>query len=287
VTARNSAGITTQNYAGTFMKITNAFVTPNSTISRYSRFDALGGGSTPAIDVSALPLATVDPLIGTFTNGVGNLTFSGGAVGAVFTRSQQVAPFNADIALTFSLTDADGIVVASIDGSAGVNPVSFGTATAGNGIGFAGGATAKQMRFGRLTLGNAFGSELLDLPIPIETQYYNSSGVYVTNVADSCTSISLNNVFLSSGTPIGGGAFVSGKGTLKISKPLSKVSIDLCVDLDGPTPTDPTCVASTPANKTWLQWKWSGSTFDKDPWARATFGVYKNADEFIYLRENF
>jgi MSHA biogenesis protein MshQ len=287
VTARNSAGITTQNYAGTFMKITNTFITPNSTIARYSRFDALGAGSTPTLDVSALPLATVDPAVGTFTNGVGNLSFSGGAVGAVFTRSLQVAPFSADIALTFSLADADGIVVANIDGSAGVNPVSFGTATAGNGIAFAGGATAKQMRFGRLKLGNAFGSELLDLPIPIETQYYNSGGVYVTNVNDNCTSIALGNLVLSSGTPTIGGAFVSGKGNLKITKPLSKVSINLCIDLDGPTPTDPSCVAPTPANMPWLQWKWSGATFDKDPSARATFGVFKNADEFIYLRENF
>jgi MSHA biogenesis protein MshQ len=80
---------------------------------------------------------------------------------------------------------------------------------------------------------------------------------------------------------------VSGKGNLKITKPLSKVSIDLCIDLDGPTPTDPSCVASTPANMPWLQWKWSGATFDKDPSARVTFGVFKNADEFIYLRENF
>ena len=287
VTARNSSGVTTQNYAGTFMMITNASITPNNTTARYSRFDALGGGSTPALDVSLLPSAAGDPAIGAFTNGVGDLTFSGGAVGAVFTRSLQVPPFDADIALTFSLIDADGIAVASIDGAAGVNPVSFGTATAGNGIGFAGGAAAKQMRFGRLKLGNAFGSELLDLPIPMETQYLNSSGVYVTNVDDSCTAIALSSVLLSSGAATGGGAFVSGKGNLKITKPLSKVSIDLCIDLDGSIQADPSCVASTPANDPWLQWKWSGSTFDKDPRARATFGVFKNADEFIYLRENF
>ena len=146
---------------------------------------------------------------------------------------------------------------------------------------------ATEARFGRLKLGNAFGSELLDLPIPMETQYLNSSGVYVTNVDDSCTAIVVNNVFLSSGTASVGGAFVAGKGNLKITKPLSKVSIDLCIDLDGPSPTDPSCVAATPANKPWLQWKWSGATFDKDPKARATFGVFKNADQFIYLRENF
>jgi MSHA biogenesis protein MshQ len=285
VTARNSTGTTTQNYAGTFAKITNADITPNSTAARYAHFDALGGGSTPALDVGSLPAAAVDPAIGTFTNGVGTLTFSGGATGAVFARGAQVVPFNADIALTFNLADADATVVAMIDGAAGVNPVRFGTATAGNGIVFTGGA--KELRFGRLTLGNAFGSELLDLPIPIETQYYNSSGVYVTNAADNCTAIALNNVFLGSGTATAGGAFVSGKGNLKITKPLSKVTIDLCVDLDGSTPTDNTCIATVPANKTWLQWKWSGATFDKDPKARATFGLFKNADEFIYLRENF
>ena len=270
-----------------FRAVTNASITPNNTSLRYSRFDALGGGTTPALDVSALPSAATDPAVGTFTNGAGALTFSGGALGAAFSRGLQVAPFDADIALSVTVADTDGIAVARIDGAAGVNPVTFGTATAGNGIGFGGGATPRQMRFGRLTLGNAFGSELLDLPIPMETQYYNSSGVYVTNVADSCTTIALNNVFLSSGTATIGGAFVSGKGTLKINKPLSKVSIDLCVDLDGASPTDPACVAPTPGNKSWLQWKWSGSTYDRDPKARATFGVFKNADEFIYLRENF
>ena len=284
VTARNSAGTTTRNYVGAFMKIANGSITPNSTTARYTRFDALGAGTTPALDVSALPLAAVDPAIGTFTDGVGALTFSGGATGAVFTRSQPVLPFNADIALSVSVADTDGVLVARIDGAAAVNPVSFGAATAGNGIGFAG--AANQQRFGRLALGNAFGSELLDLPIPIEAQYYNSSGVYVTNTGDNCTAIALNNVYLSSGAATTGGTFASGKGSLKLTKPLVKTTVDLCVDLDGAIPTDATCVA-TAGNKTYLQWKWSGSTYDKDPVARATFGVFKSADEFIYLRENY
>ena len=62
--------------------------------------------------------------------------------------------------------------------------------------------------------------------------------------------------------------------------------VPLCVDLDG-SASDGTCVATTSAAKPWLQWKWSGSAFDRDPRARATFGVFRNADEFIYLRENF
>lgn len=288
VTARNGTtngltNATTANYAGSYMKLTNANLTPNTQLLRYLRFDSLGGGTTPALDPANVPGAPgvgSDPTIGAFTNGVGTLTFLAGA-GLAFTRSTTTPnlPFNADIALALNIIDGDSVAFAG-------NPAAFGAATAGNGIAFSP-VTAKEMRFGRLTLGNAFGSELLDLPIPMETQYYNSSGVYVTNVDDSCTSIVLNNVFLSSGTPTGGGAFVSGKGNLKITKPLAKVSIDLCIDLDGSTPTDNSCIASVPANKNYLQWKWSGLAFDKDPKARATFGVFKNADEFIYFRENF
>src|SRR6185295_16093264 len=234
VTARNSSGSTTQNYAGTFMKITSASLTPNTVAARYAAFDALGGGTTPAVNTANVPGAPgvgSDPTIGTFTNGVGTLTFSAGT-GLKFTRSTTTPnlPFNADIALSFNLIDTDNVAVARIDGVAAVNPVSFGAATAGNGIAFSP-AAANQMRFGRLKLSNAFGSELLDLPIPIETQYYNSSGVYVTNTADNCTAIALNSTFLSSGTATVGGSFVSGRGSLKINKPLSKVTIDLCVDL--------------------------------------------------------
>jgi MSHA biogenesis protein MshQ len=229
-------------------------------------------------NVPGAPGVGSDPTIGTFTNGVGTLTFSAGA-GLTFTRTTPNLPFNADIALAVNVIDGDGVFYAG-------NPAAFGAATAGNGIAFFP-VTAKQMRFGRLTLGNAFGSELLDLAIPIETQYYNSSGVYVTNVDDSCTSIVVNNVVLSSGAATAGGVFVAGKGNLNITKPLSKVSINLCVDLDGVTQTDNSCVASVPANQNYLQWKWSGAAFNKDPKALATFGVFKNADEFIYLRENF
>lgn len=147
---------------------------------------------------------------------------------------------------------------------------------------------ATEARFGRLRLQNAFGSELLDLPVPLEAQYL-SGGIYLTNTDDNCTSISAGNLVLSSGVATLGGAFVAGRGNLKITKPGTKVSIDVCADLDvsAGTQNDLSCLAGVPANKTYLQWKWSGSGFRKDPEARAMFGVFKNADEFIYLRENF
>jgi hypothetical protein len=37
-----------------------------------------------------------------------------------------------------------------------------------------------------------------------------------------------------------------------------------------------------------LQGLWyPGISYNNDPGARATFGVYKGANEFIYLRENY
>jgi hypothetical protein len=279
VTARNGlnnglTNATTTNYAGAYVKVTNASLTGKS-------YTAASGGAPIATGVTA-----PDPAIrfngdGTLVPpppaaGFVTLTFNSGT-GLFFSRNTPIAPFDADISLAINVVDTDNVQLLG-------NPARFSAATAGNGIAFSG---AKEMRFGRLTLGNAFGSERLDLPIPIETQYYTTGGVYVTNVADSCTSISLSNVSLSSGTATGGGGFASGKGNLKITKPLAKASMDVCVDLDGGTPTDPLCVASTPANKSWLQWKWSGANYDRDPKAMATFGVYKSADEFIYLRENF
>jgi hypothetical protein len=184
---------------------------------------------------------------------------------------------NVDFAALLTQLNVNGTFTAEADGQ-----IATTSNTPFSSIAFDSG---NEFRCGRLTLENAFGSERIDLSIPIETQYYNSRGTYVTNVADNCMAIALNNVYLSSGTASGGATFTAGKGNLKIIKPLSKVSIDLCMDLDGATPTDSSYVVSTLANMPWLQWKWSGATFDNDPKARATFGVFKNADELVYLRE--
>ena len=48
-------------------------------------------------------------------------------------------------------------------------------------------------------------------------------------------------------------------------------------------PTSPTASADLPH----LQGNWTGATFNQDPSARVTFGVYRGADEVIDMRENF
>jgi len=302
VTAQNFTNGTTTLYNGAWMRITNTSLSPaayDTQGERYSRFDALGGGTTPALDTSLLPATTADPTIA-ITNGVGTLTFGQGG-GLSFTRLTPVAPFSADVSLAINVIDADNVAYESPPGTS-ANPARFAAATAGNGIAFSGG---KPMRFGRLALGNALGSEVLNLPIPITTQYWNGTS-FVTNTLDSCTTINANRIVLSnyqgaltsgnlpSGNISISGAFSAGVGNLKLTKPSSAVngSVDLCVDLDTGAGGDTTCQA-TPAGNTYLQGAWAGTTYTFDPRARAAFGFSKGSysgggrDPFVYQRENY
>ena len=302
VTARNGtnnglANAPTTNYAGAYMKITNASLTPGTQSGRYSAFDALGGGATPALDTAGLPAPTADPAVGAFAAGVGTLTFGAGT-GLTFTRSTTTpsAPFNADIALAVNVIDADGVA------SAG-NPAAFGSATAGGGIAFSGGSGGKSMRYGRLRLQNASGSQLISMPIPISAQYWNGSG-FITNTLDNCTVIAAGNIAIGNpqngltaamvSPPVVGGAFSAGIGSLRLPAPGAggRGSVDVSVNLTTGTAgasctTSPAMPPSTGSGLTWLQGAWCGGAYVKDPTARATFGVFRNTDRFIYQRENY
>jgi MSHA biogenesis protein MshQ len=146
---------------------------------------------------------------------------------------------------------------------------------------------------------NAYGSELLNLPIPLEAQYWNGSA-FIRNDGDSCTSLLPANIGLANFTSnLAAGetsaaavAFNAGVGNLTLSAPGdgNGGSVDLVINL-GTTAIEAPCSALTPdpvttgANAGHLQGKWCGANYDKDPTARATFGIRKTP--LIYLRENF
>lgn len=159
-----------------------------------------------------------------------------------------------------------------------------------------------KIRFGRLKLSNAHGSELLNLPVPMEVQFWNG-GTFVTNGDDSCTQIGAANVGLANYTKnlaagetlvSTGTAFNAGVGSLVLSKPgaTNNGSVDLVINL-GDTATETPCTTLSPdpvtggANLGYLRGLWCGAVYDRDPTARATFGVFKGNNEFIYLRENY
>jgi len=298
VTARNSAALgnaITKNYTGAWQKITNATLTyPGGTNRGYR---SLAG----TLDVTGVP--GTDPAIaagGAGSEGTVTLAFSSGT-GLFFQRGVPVSPFDAELSLAINVIDADSIVFAA-------NPAKFGNEVAGGGIMFSdlNPATTndKSVRFGRLQLANASGSQLLPLAMPMETQYWNGTA-FITNTADDCTTVASANVGLGNFTGItsadtspsvAGGPFSAGRKTLTLSAPGAgkSGSVDVVVNLNTPAGAINSCVtfgppAPTPsgANLAHLRGKWCGASYDRDSTARARFGVFKGAEEVIFIRENF
>jgi MSHA biogenesis protein MshQ len=309
ITARNgtSNGLTnatTVNYAGSYMKFANdntslAQAAYDTQAERYARFDALGGGNTPALDLAGLPATSADPAIGTFTNGVGTFTFSGGG-GLAFVRNATTpsAAFDADIALALNVVDADGVAFAG-------NPAAFGAASAGNGILFsdadAGTTNDAEVRYGRLRIGGASGSQQLPLRLPVEAQYWNGA-VFATNTLDSCTALSAANVGLGNyvGALTAGDTAASivnsplqdGRSAISLSAPGSgnQGSVDVTLNLGDGGNAD-ACDAFAPAaaagNLDHLRGRWCDppGSYSKDPAVRARFGIQRSSDQAIYRRE--
>lgn len=209
--------------------------------------------------------------------------YSLASTNAVFSRPVTATPdatWGAFDLLEIGITAADADV-ATIPRVAGadMNP-----AAAGCGAGCtykkitAAGGT--KMRYGRVRLNNAHGSELLALPVPLKAQHYSGLG-FVTNTADSCTAftlatdLSLGNyqAYLASGdtTPSPASFTLSGGASvISLSAPGAGNSGSVDLTLNVPA---------------WLEYNWTGAV--GDPISRATFGAYRKSDQFIFQRENY
>ena len=142
------------------------------------------------------------------------------------------------------------------------------------------------VRFGRLLLQNAYGPETVGLQIPLQVQHWNGTA-FVLNAADSCTTLAGTDIVLSGYTlNLGAGetsvvepaiSFTAGSGKLTLSPPGA--------GNNGTVLLTPGLAA---AARAYLQGRWTGATWDEDPSARATFGLYGSVPKnFIFFRENF
>jgi MSHA biogenesis protein MshQ len=148
---------------------------------------------------------------------------------------------------------------------------------------------AAALRYGRLRLDNAHGSEVLTLPMLMHAEYWTGSA-FSWNVADSCTpftpaALALSNDIESGVNPIKvkdsvtttatitnnptSSALSSGDGNLQFSAPGS--GGDGWVDVQLTVPP-------------YLQFDWHGAG-DVNPTSRATFGIYQGNEHIIYIRE--
>jgi hypothetical protein len=173
-----------------------------------------------------------------------------------------------------------------------------------------------ELRFGRLRLQNAVGSEKLPLPVPMETQYWNGAG-FVANAQDSCTRLARSTVVLGAYTgaldPAGGNCktalqqdpvtFANGVGTITLAAPAMGGSVLLTPNL-GAVASGSYCDnatsgedVATAAARSYLLGRWNdaadpdsnpNTAYDDNPSARAAFGLYgAQPNNFIYFRENY
>ena len=287
--ARNTQGATTQNYNGAYAKLG---------IGTFANFNF--GAKSGTTNLIARVDSGVNP-VGSWSNGVAGITATTGIRRA--TPDNPDGPYSA-VQFGIAPVDSDSVAMGAFDFDADGNSVNE---RANLGV-------TTEVRFGRMRLNNAYGSTLLDLPLPLGIESYTIAGVFTTNTADSCTALlgsDLRFGFLASTpnlvaceTAISPGSsiyFVSGKASstapptltpARLIKPGSSNdgSVDIAINLNGIAGNRCTVVgaaggAATNANKPWLQGNWGTTTYDSDPIGRATFGLFKSADEFIYLRE--
>ncbi len=273
--ARALSGEVTENYTGAFFKVDNASL-PDPVYT-----------ATPAmLDTSGLPPGSSDPAVVDLGLGVGTLTFSGGT-GLSFTRGAEEPPFVADVRLSIDLIDSDAA-------SALPNPVIFGDP---GGIVFDNGA---MMRYGRARVLNAYGSELVDLALPLRTEYFIDAATgFVTHADDACSdgvTLALGaftenlapgeTCVHDSGSPgaSGEGCAAPGPPALTFREP--PLGGDFNLNLRAPGAGNDGSTTATADVPAWLEYDWNVALPGfEDPSGTAVFGIYSGADRRIYLRE--
>jgi MSHA biogenesis protein MshQ len=279
-TAVAASGTVTTNYAGPLFKLANATLPARSYAS-----------TAGPLDTSGLPSPAVDPAIASSGGGVATLTFASGS-GLRFVKGAPQAPFAAQIELAIDVLDSDG--VAAVGAGPLGNPVTFGTT---GGIPFTAG---QEIRYGRVRVGTAVGSELVNLPVPMRAEYYaNAAAGFVANGADTCTTnVSLafpafteslaagETCVLDSGAP---GA--SGLGCAAVAAPPLRYGEppaggDFNLRLAAPGAGNQGSVLIRATVPTWLLFDWNaGAAGDEEPTGQATFGIYGGERRQIYTRE--
>lgn len=269
IEARNAANAVTQNYTPPYAPGTVSF-----------------GAENADNGTDLLPRLTFSN-VGSWNAGIYRLTSADGT----FTRPTAAVadgtwgPFESlDIGLT--VNDSDVTTLPQVS-SADMNPnVAGGSAFTYKKLT----GSPMHMRLGRLSLQNAYGSELLDLPMPLTAQYWDGSS-WVLNAADSSSNCTVLNI-----PTIGNGlalnlANAGLTAAATWNSPLASGNAGLSLSAPGATHTG--YVDVTIDSPDWLDFNWDGldqggdgDLFDDKPTARATFGIYNTGNtNFIYIRE--
>ncbi|TDM09477.1 MAG: hypothetical protein C4K60_09495 [Ideonella sp. MAG2] len=253
-TAKNAVGEVTQNYAGSVARSVNLTDASANTTGSLS-------GSIPASAFSA---------------GVATLS-AGAATAPVFSFSNKLT---APQTISLRATDTDGVSSSGYDAS-------------------------QTLRSGRLQMSNAFGGDKTSLQIPVQLHYWSGKS-WVLNSEDTCTviptasvvraqALNTNNTAATWTNTISSVSLSGGTGVITVGapSPSGTGTVDLAINL-GASSTDLSCLSnhpsSTGAGLPWLRSRQGScaSSFDRDPSARATFGIYTpETKRMVHVRELF
>lgn len=160
------------------------------------------------------------------------------------------------------------------------------------------------LRYGRAQLINAYGSEVLPLPLTLKLQYWSGASGWQINAADTCTVIGASNFAFDFPAKPGNNLSVCKTAmTVSGSAPNYKVSLSapgtgndgwttVALNLAPPTPSGTQCITAgtvggtpTTVNAPWLQYHWISKVME-NPQAQATFGKYRSGP-VIFRRETY
>jgi predicted RNA-binding Zn-ribbon protein involved in translation (DUF1610 family)/acetyltransferase-like isoleucine patch superfamily enzyme len=145
---------------------------------------------------------------------------------------------------------------------------------------------ASNFYYGRLRMLNAYGSELLALPMSLTTEYWTTAG-WVKNALDGCTAVPVPTS--TSGLAFGAGNLSAGETVASIqgitTGNATLIAGDAGFKLSKPGTGNTGFVTITMATPDWLKFPWVTTGVDVNASARATFGIFKSP--LIYRRENY
>ncbi|MHB8728388.1 MAG: DUF6701 domain-containing protein [Sulfuricaulis sp.] len=158
-----------------------------------------------------------------------------------------------------------------------------------------------EIRSGRIHLLNAYGSELVDLPMPMKVEYYTSpTNGWITNGNDTCSSVTLK-AFSYQTLPAGttcvqdtGNPGVSGQGCTALGPAAERYlslpssgGYNLYLQKPGAGNLGSVDISANLSALSWLRYDWNGTGTQIDPTGKATFGLYRGSPNSIYLREQY
>ena len=166
------------------------------------------------------------------------------------------------------------------------------------------------LRSGRVRIYITYGSKLVDLPVPMQVEYYTTDG-WIANSADSCLSTALKALMNFQVNLNSGETCVQDTGTPGVSgqrcavtellapvnerflalpsamalPPIDIYNLNLKVPGAG---NDENIDGSTDlSTKTWLRYDCNGGDSESEPSGRTTFCLYRGSPRHIYPRQRY